>query len=81
VRRRTGARALSPEELAVVFDGALREHGDDRGAVDVLLAEHGFDAVDAIRSRRWVRLGRPADWHPFALHVRPRAAGRTASQG
>lgn len=63
-RRFRGDRCLTPEQLALLYDQTRAQQAGAspevaRHAIAETLAEYGYDVVDAIRARRWVRRGGP----------------------
>lgn len=62
MRRRQSVGSLSAEELATEFDRLLADHPLTPSAVRAGLERLGYDAVTAVRARRWVRHGRPRSW-------------------
>lgn len=67
-RRRAGSAPRTPVEAVELWNRAqedARELHLDRDAardyVGAVLAEHGTDAVEVIRARRWLRTGRTGE--------------------
>lgn len=61
-RRQVSARPSTPEGLVALWSEAQEEArvlcsdpDDRRRFVNDRLAEHGVDAIDAIRAKRWLR--------------------------
>lgn len=87
-RRLRGDRSLTAEQLVDLYDQARATHAKGspevaRHAVNETLRDYGYDPVDAIRARRWLRRGQPpADHWAWPLTERsPPAAPDIQSPG
>lgn len=54
-------RNLTAEELVALYQSSRAAFSSPEG-LHHLLAQHGYDVVDVLRARHWLRRGRPADY-------------------